>query len=91
MVTLLMIWALLNVAELLLCGADKFYAKTGRWRIPEKVLLGLGLVGGSLGLATGIILFHHKVSKPAFRFGVPCMVMVHTALALALAFSRMLA
>ena len=49
MVTLLMIWALLNVAELLLCGADKFYAKTGRWRIPEKVLLGLGLVGGSLG------------------------------------------
>ena len=44
MVTLLMIWALLNVAELLLCGADKFYAKTGRWRIPEKVLLGLGLV-----------------------------------------------
>ena len=47
MVTLLMIWALLNVAELLLCGADKFYAKTGRWRIPEKVLLGLGLISGN--------------------------------------------
>ena len=83
MFAILCIWSVLNGFELLLCGADKFYAKTGRWRIPEKVLLGLGLVGGSLGLAVGMILFHHKVSKPAFRFGVPAMVLVHTALALA--------
>ena len=82
MLTILYLWAALNGVELLLCGADKFYAKTGRWRIPEKVLLGLGLVGGSLGLAVGMILFHHKVSKPAFRFGAPCLVLAHTALAL---------
>lgn len=72
------LWIALNLIELILCGADKYYAQTGKWRIPEKVLLGLGFLGASLGLTQGMILFHHKVSKPAFRYGVPAMVLLHT-------------
>ena len=81
------LWAALSLTEILLCGLDKYYAKSGRWRIPEKVLLGAGLLGGSLGLVLGMLLFHHKVSKPAFRFGAPLMVLLHLAL-LVLAVSK---
>ena len=80
MVTLLMIWALLNVAELLLCGADKFYAKTGRWRIPEKVLFGAALLGGSVGAWAGMYLFHHKTRHWYFVVGMPLILAVQAAL-----------
>ena len=74
------IWVALNLLELAICGLDKLFAKKGAWRIPEKVLLGFALFGASFGLAVGMLLFHHKVSKPLFRFGVPAMLLLHLAL-----------
>lgn len=73
-------WAALNALELILCGIDKWKAKRDAWRIPEMTLLLLGLLGGSFGLMLGMLLFHHKVSKPRFRYGVPAMAMLHMVL-----------
>ncbi len=39
---------------------DKSRAKRGAWRIPEKVLLGFGFFGGSLGALIGMKVFRHK-------------------------------
>ena len=36
-------------------------------RVPEKILLGLVLIGGSVGGYAGMRLFHHKTSKGSFR------------------------
>ena len=38
----------------------KYKAKKGKWRIPEAVLLCVGLLGGSLGALLGMYLFRHK-------------------------------
>ena len=48
-------------------GIDKAAAVTGNWRIPERTLLGLTLLGGAPGAALGMFLFHHKTRKPPFK------------------------
>lgn len=44
----------------ILYGVDKFKAKRGLWRIPERVLLGFALLGGAVGALVGMNLFRHK-------------------------------
>ena len=50
----------INVLAFLLYGIDKAKAKHGAWRIAEKVLLGIGILGGALGALAGMKLFRHK-------------------------------
>ena len=50
----------INVLTFLLYGIDKAKAKRGAWRIAEKVLLGIGILGGALGALAGMKLFRHK-------------------------------
>lgn len=57
---------LLNLVGLILCAYDKFRAIRHQWRIPERTFFLLGLIGGAIGILTGMILFHHKTSKPKF-------------------------
>ena len=52
-----------SMITFLLLGYDKFQAKNNGWRIPEKVLLGLGLIGGADGGLIGMQPFHHKTRK----------------------------
>jgi uncharacterized membrane protein YsdA (DUF1294 family) len=51
---------------------DKSLARTGGSRVPEVVLHGLALVGGTLGAMLAMRLFRHKTVKRSFRlwFGV---------------------
>jgi uncharacterized membrane protein YsdA (DUF1294 family) len=51
---------------------DKRLAVTGGWRVPEVVLHGLALAGGTLGAILAMRLFRHKTVKRSFRlwFGV---------------------
>lgn len=48
-------------------GYDKFSAKTGRWRTPEKTLLTLGLIGGWPGALLAQEWIRHKSSKISFQ------------------------
>ena len=57
---LLILLALLSLVAFLLYGLDKWKAKSGKWRIPELWLLGIGLLGGGPGALLGMYLFHHK-------------------------------
>ena len=49
-----------NLLAFLLYGIDKFKAKRGLWRIGEKTLLGISLLGGFVGAFCGIKIFKHK-------------------------------
>lgn len=60
-----------NILGFLLFGLDKMFAILKSRRIPEKVLLAICALGGSLGCIVGMVLFHHKTSKPRFRYFVP--------------------
>ena len=66
--TVLLLAIPLNFLNFLLFGYDKFQAKRGGWRIPEKVLLGLTLFGGGLGGLAGMLVFRHKTRKNIFWF-----------------------
>ncbi|MCW1961745.1 DUF1294 domain-containing protein [Chryseobacterium viscerum] len=47
-------------------GFDKWQARKHQWRISENTLLGISLLGGIIGAASGMIIFNHKVSKKSF-------------------------
>lgn len=47
-------------------GFDKWQARKHQWRISENTLLGISLLGGIIGAASGMIIFNHKVSKKPF-------------------------
>jgi uncharacterized membrane protein YsdA (DUF1294 family) len=59
---------------------DKQKAKKNRWRIPEKVLLGISFIGGSLGGIIGMYLFRHKTKHPLFYISLPLMLIGHSIL-----------
>ena len=61
----------LNVGVWLMYGIDKWKAKSGRWRIPEKVLLLAAFAGGSVGALAGMMMFRHKTKKAKFVISVP--------------------
>lgn len=60
-----------NAMAFVMYGVDKWNAKRDLRRIPEKTLLGIAAVGGSIGAYAGMQMFHHKTRKPKFYIGVP--------------------
>ncbi len=66
----------INALALYFMYQDKRNAKKRQLRIPEAVLLGTALLGGSLGGTLGMILFHHKTRKPRFSIGLPVILVV---------------
>jgi uncharacterized membrane protein YsdA (DUF1294 family) len=73
--------ALLNLVLFVLFGRDKAAARRGARRTPETTLLALAVLGGSLGGLLGMLLFRHKTRKPAFRIGLPVILICQLLLA----------
>ena len=85
---LLAAWlVLINTVTFLIFGVDKLLAKHPRFRqrVPEKNLLLLAVVGGSVGALLGMYLFRHKTLHRVFRVGVPVILAVQLLLAAAIA------
>ena len=68
--------AVINVITFAVFGIDKLKAVKNRWRVPEKILFFLALLGGSLGAIIGMYSFRHKTKKIAFRIGIPVILIV---------------
>ena len=62
---------LMNIAGFAAMGIDKCKAKAHAWRIPEKTLFGLSLLGGSAGTWAGMYAFRHKTKHWYFVKGMP--------------------
>jgi uncharacterized membrane protein YsdA (DUF1294 family) len=62
---------IVNAAAFLLMLADKRKAKKKQWRIPEKVLFGSAIIGGSIGAILGMYTFRHKTKHTSFTVGMP--------------------
>jgi len=58
--------AAINFAAFAAFGIDKSRAERGMWRIKESTLLGLALIGGTLGAYAGRKAFRHKTRKQPF-------------------------
>lgn len=73
--------AVANVIAFALYGLDKYKAKTGAWRIPEKTLLGIAVIGGSVGALAGMNFFRHKTKHWYFKYGLPAILAIHLGIA----------
>lgn len=62
---------IINVLSFILMGADKLFAKRDMRRIPEATLMGVAVIGGSIGAIAGMYCFRHKTRKPRFYVGLP--------------------
>ena len=76
---------IINAAGFLLMLADKLKAKRGAWRIPEKTLIGVAALGGSVGSLIGMYLFRHKTKHIKFTLGIPLILAVQIGLLIWLA------
>ena len=70
----------INVVTFLLYGIDKYKAQRSKWRIPEAVLLGLAVVGGSIGAWLGMLVWRHKTQHKKFKYGIPLILALQIAL-----------
>lgn len=68
--------AVINSIGFLAMGLDKAKAKAGAWRIPEKTLLTIAVIGGGLGVWLGMETFRHKTKHWYFKYGVPVILIV---------------
>ena len=57
----------INVAAFVLYGYDKHAAQNSRLRVPERVLHGVELFGGTPGAFIAQRIFHHKTRKVSYR------------------------
>ncbi len=62
---------IVNAIAFILMLADKRKAKKKQWRIPEKVLFGSAIIGGSIGAILGMYTFRHKTKHTSFIVGMP--------------------
>jgi uncharacterized membrane protein YsdA (DUF1294 family) len=68
---LILYFLILNLIGLSAMVIDKILAMERRFRIPESVLFILAFLGGAAGCTAGMLIFHNKNRKPAFRYGLP--------------------
>lgn len=77
MVKLLLLYLfLINALGLLLMLADKVKARKNLWRIPERTLMTVAVLGGSLGCLIGMYAFRHKTRHRKFVVGVPTLLVL---------------
>ena len=72
--------AVINVVTFFMYGIDKWKAKKSKWRIREAALLGLAVLGGSIGAWLGMQVWHHKTQHKKFKYSVPAIIIVQLAL-----------
>ena len=81
-VTQCLLWylAAVNVVTFTVYGIDKRKARRGAWRVPEKTLFLLPLLGGSVGALLGMKVFRHKTKHWYFVWGIPIILLAQLAL-----------
>jgi uncharacterized membrane protein YsdA (DUF1294 family) len=55
---------------------DKQSAKAKSWRVPEKVLILISVLGGSAAMLAIMLLIHHKTRHIKFMLGIPIIIIL---------------
>mgnify|MGYP002627317536 CR=1 FL=1 len=74
----ILIFAVLNLIVLAMYGIDKYKAVKGKWRTPEKTLIGAGAIA-PWGAIIGMNLCNHKTRKAKFKI-VYLFAVIHIAI-----------
>lgn len=69
----------LNLVGFLIMGEDKRRVKMHRWRISERMLFLVSILGGSIGTWAGMYVFRHKTRHWYFVIGMPLILILQIA------------
>ena len=72
--------ASINILGFFAMGVDKERAQKKRWRIPEKTLFAIAILGGGLGTWLGMYMFRHKTKHDYFVKVISVVMMIQVAL-----------
>ncbi len=73
----IVIW---NLAGFTAMGIDKRRAETNQWRVKEKTLFLIALLGGSAGSILGMRYYRHKTKHYRFVYGMPAILIIQLLL-----------
>lgn len=73
---------IINFIGFIIMLIDKQRAVHKEWRIPEKNLIGISIIGGAVGMLLGMSVFRHKTKHIKFTFGVPFILIIQIGLIL---------
>ena len=77
MITLLGLYFLIiNVIGFLLMFIDKRRSINREWRIRERTLFIISIIGGAIGSYLGMKIFRHKTKHLKFTLGVPLIIII---------------
>ena len=76
----------INLVTAFVYFIDKQNAKKKLYRVSERTLITLALVGGSVGALLAMLLFRHKTKHLFFTLGVPLILFLQLALVWVLIF-----
>ena len=71
---------IINIIGLLIMLIDKKKAINSKWRIPEKTIFIVTMLGGGIGTIIGMYKFRHKTKKLKFTIGLPVITLSEIAL-----------
>jgi uncharacterized membrane protein YsdA (DUF1294 family) len=71
---------IINIIAFVTMGVDKKRARKHEYRISEKTLWMLAIIGGGTGAFLGMKQFRHKTKHTAFRFGFPILMIIQLVL-----------
>jgi uncharacterized membrane protein YsdA (DUF1294 family) len=65
------LYLMMNLIGLFIMGADKKRAQKHQYRISERSLWMVAILGGAVGTTAGMQLYRHKTKHTSFKIGFP--------------------
>ena len=78
--TYIIIMTVMSAVAFIFYGDDKFRAKKGKWRIPEKTLFLVAILFGGPGAFLGMQIFRHKTKHIQFKIIIPLVTIIQIIL-----------
>ncbi len=66
----------INIIGFITVKSDKYRAINKLWRIPEKKLFLISILGGCLGVYAGLVIYRHKIRRWSFMLGIPVIMLI---------------
>lgn len=69
-----------NFAAFVMCVYDKYQSQRGGWRVSEKALFTVSLLGGALAMYITMRTIRHKTRHRRFMIGLPIIIILQIIL-----------
>ncbi len=76
MIYILIYLAIVNLIGAILVASDKSRARRKQWRISEKMLFIVAIIGGSIGVYLTMKAVRHKTKHKRFMIGLPIIIIL---------------